>query len=374
MGVMNWPAMTNDQLEQVLVRCESNVAAIRAVQAAGLAEADRRQLPTADGARSLREWTAGRLDVSGDTARGLVRLARCGDPGVRGDVAAGEIGFDRAVAEAALVAAGASEPQRQAARGFDVAGVWRLAARRKAMTPADEREAWAARFCYFQPSLDGQAVDMRARFVGIDAQVVPTAVRQRMDVLPDPPGGRPIKPQRMADAVVSIAQDSLDGPPDGEYAAGPLATVMVDAELAAPTRGQAGAEVTGGPRIGPNTLAEILCSGRVEVNTTGTRPLAVGPTVHAIPPRLRRHVIHRDGGVCAVAGCDSRYRLQVHHIAPRSQGGTHHPANLTCLCWYHHHVVIHGAGYHIDPHSPPQRRRLRAPTEHRDRSPPPNRR
>ena len=60
-------------------------------------------------------------------------------------------------------------------------------------------------------------------------------------------------------------------------------------------------------------------------------------------------------------GCRSRYRLQPHHITPRSQGGTHHPSNLTTLCWYHHHVVIHRHGYQIDPTTPPQRRRFLKP-------------
>jgi hypothetical protein len=41
------------------------------------------------------------------------------------------------------------------------------------------------------------------------------------------------------------------------------------------------------------------------------------------------------------------------------------------LCWYHHHVAIHGMGMEIDPHSPVHRRRLRWPT---GSDPPPGRR
>ncbi len=61
----------------------------------------------------------------------------------------------------------------------------------------------------------------------------------------------------------------------------------------------------GGPRVGPGVLEEILCGGKVEVDVTGARPLGVGPTGSAIPPRLRRFVIARDGGMCTVAGCGS---------------------------------------------------------------------
>ena len=84
-----------------------------------------------------------------------------------------------------------------------------------------------------------------------------------------------------------------------------------------------------------------------------------------IPPRVRRYVLARDGG-CTADACRSRHRLQVHHIIPRSQGGTHDPENLATLCWFHHHVVVHGMSYAIDPDTPPhptppQRRRFKPP-------------
>ena len=83
-----------------------------------------------------------------------------------------------------------------------------------------------------------------------------------------------------------------------------------------------------------------------------------------IPRRLRRFVLHRDGAVCTVAGCTSRYRLQIHHITRWADGGRTNPDNLTTLCWFHHHVVIHGQGFTIDPDSPSQRRRLLRPPIH----------
>jgi hypothetical protein len=67
---------------------------------------------------------------------------------------------------------------------------------------------------------------------------------------------------------------------------------------------------------------------------------------------------------CTVAGCTSRYRLQIHHIIRWADGGRTDPENLTTLCWFHHHVVIHGQGFRIDPDSPPQRRRLLRPPIH----------
>jgi hypothetical protein len=74
-------------------------------------------------------------------------------------------------------------------------------------------------------------------------------------------------------------------------------------------------------------------------------------------------VIARDGG-CGVDGCQSRYRLQVHHIQPKADNGDHDLDNLVTLCWFHHHTIIHGLGYRIDPTSPKQRLRFhrRTPT------------
>ncbi|MGA7282788.1 MAG: HNH endonuclease signature motif containing protein, partial [Acidimicrobiia bacterium] len=61
----------------------------------------------------------------------------------------------------------------------------------------------------------------------------------------------------------------------------------------------------------------------------------------------RRFVLHRDGG-CTADSCNSRYRLQVHHKIPWSEGGATEADNLVTLCWFHHQVVIHGWGFRID--------------------------
>ena len=198
-------------------------------------------------------------------------------------------------------------------------------------------------------------------FPGTDGRIVERALLERADGSPTPPNGRPApRSQRNADALVSIAQGSLEGSPGEGGSAVPLVSIFLDAELAAATDGEAGGEVALGPRIGPLTLEQILRDGSVEILkiSPSGQPLSVGPTARTIPPKLRRYIIHRDGGACTVDGCRSRYRLQPHHIEPRSQGGSHDPSNLTTLCWFHHHVVVHRNGFRIDPHSPPQRRRF----------------
>ena len=169
------------------------------------------------------------------------------------------------------------------------------------------------------------------------------------------------------DALWAISLDSLAGG-DGATidTATPLLTVFVDATDAAASNGQAGVTVEPGPRVGAAAIEAILCDGIIEV-TARTRdgtPLALGRRSRVIPPRLRRWILARDGAVCTVAGCTSRYRLQIHHITRWVDGGRTDAENLTTVCWFRHHVVIHGQGFTIDPHSPPQRRRLLRPPIH----------
>lgn len=165
----------------------------------------------------------------------------------------------------------------------------------------------------------------------------------------------------------AISEESLHGD-DGATidSHAPVVSVFVDATEAVATNGETGIEIEAGPHVGRHALEAVLCDGIVEVTVRsqdGT-PLAMGRRSRVIPPRLRRFVMHRDGGVCTIAGCVSRYRLQAHHMVPWSQGGRTDAGNLTTVCWFHHHIAIHGQGFTIDPATPPQRRRLTRPRIH----------
>ena len=94
MDMTDW---STDRIERLATGAETEIARQRAVQAAALAELDRRQTPSADGCRSLAEWTASRLDVSPETARDLARVARgaADRPDLAAALASGEVGFDR---------------------------------------------------------------------------------------------------------------------------------------------------------------------------------------------------------------------------------------------------------------------------------------
>ncbi len=364
-------AASTDGLEQELLDLEALVARARSRQLELLAELDRRQVAIADGCRTMVEWVSGRLDVGPETASSLVRAfgLLADRPDIGRSLGEGAMSFDRATATAALAAAGASEAAIAASGGLDIATLRRRAAATRRLSRAEERAAFRDRCVWLQPSLDTSSWRLWGQLPGVDGRVVEEALVRRGDEFPPlPDGSRPTREQRHADALVSIAQDSLTA--TSEEAAdggGPLATVFVDAAAAAGSNGEAGAAVAAGPRVGPAVLEEILCGGTVELIAVsaagGVR--AVGRQTRSIPPRLRRFVLWRDGG-CAADGCTSRYRLQPHHRQPRAQGGSNEPDNLTTLCWYHHHVVIHGMGYRIDPRSKRNRLRFLAPDSGRD--------
>lgn len=92
--------LTPDQIEQQLKLEEENIARSRGRQMMLLIAADSMQLQTADGCRSLREWTAGRLDISVDTASRLTATSRRLEaaPDIARQLLDGAISFDRAEA------------------------------------------------------------------------------------------------------------------------------------------------------------------------------------------------------------------------------------------------------------------------------------
>jgi len=73
-------------------------------------------------------------------------------------------------------------------------------------------------------------------------------------------------------------------------------------------------------------------------------PFAVGRRFTALSPKLTRSIRLRDGH-CRWPGCDVRHGLEIHHLVPRSHGGTDEPANLATVCTVAHHheqLIPHG--------------------------------
>jgi hypothetical protein len=271
----------------------------------------------------------------------------------------GGLSFERTVAMMRLADAGADGDILTYSESLDLSGVGRLAARLRRIRRLDERQAFNERYVAIQPTLDESSWRLSGQLPAVDGHVVEAALHARSDGFRALASGEAgSRGQRQADALVAMAHDSLDRTRDPDSSSGGSVSVFVELDDVNQTGGETGCGIAYGPRVGPAVLEELLCTASVQIiGLTDGRPVVTSTASRAIPPAVRRLVAHRDGG-CVIAGCVSRYRLEPHHIRLRSEGGTHDPENLATLCWFHHHVAIHHNSMHLDPHSPPLRRRL----------------
>jgi len=351
-----------DAWQEEIRTVETQIGRLRARQVELIRHLDRYQIDTADGARTMGDWASAHLDLSHQTASRLSQLARAADPAIEQAMAEGKWGLDRAAALVKLRTAGITQELfTEAAEKYSLGRLYGLLDRLRAISPADESDSFEYRYLVIQPNLDESVFKVWGQLPGVDGRIIEKALTARETELPVLPDQRQGQGQRRADALTSICMDSLTGTSEsGEPGrAVTVAEIFIDAHLAAPSYGEQGATVSTGPRVGPNTLSEILCTGRIRVIVTdGLRPIAYSDLGEAIPPQIRSYVLWRDQGQCSIEGCRSRYRLQPHHIKQRHHGGNHNPENLITLCWYHHHVAIHQMGMTINPATPTHRRRL----------------
>lgn len=344
MNIMTDPTLTLDEVESELREVQEAIGRHQARMLELIREADRMQAATIDGSRTMGEWVASRLDLAPENARTLVATARGASdlPEPTHHLSTGIVSFDRLVE---LVRAHRLGVELADHWRWDVSGLRSVIARRRHHIPTQDGDPLAERYLVIQPSLDEAQWRLHGLLTGPDGAIVEAALDRRADEILDGTGERPGLAQRRADALVDVCTRA------GGAETEPELVVFLDVD---------------GPTIGGllpaslDSVDEVACTGRlatIDITDPG-RPLAKGRTSRVIPRRLRQTVLHRDGGRCVIDGCTSRYRLQIHHVVPWSEGGPTDPGNLATVCWFHHHVVIHGQGRRLDPDSPPLRRRF----------------
>jgi len=82
------------------------------------------------------------------------------------------------------------------------------------------------------------------------------------------------------------------------------------------------------------------------------------PNKSTIPPSVRRKILSRDRHLCQIEGCRNTLFLEIHHIKPRTCGGTNDLKNLITLCGGCHRL-LHERGLHKYPDYPLKFKRLR---------------
>lgn len=353
---MDLYTVSTDQLEQELLANQAERARLNVRALEILEELDYRQVATGDGCKSLSEWVAGRLDVSTDTAKSLVRTMRrtVDRPDLREALASG-VSFDRVEALSKI-------PDKLGLlEHLDVGGVDREAALRARITVETEQRSAQDQFLVLQPSLDESWWRLWGGLDGLTGTIVDQAISRAADQLPVDPDQPRDDGWRRAMGLAQIC--ITDDPPPIQV------TVHVDAKHATDSNGETGVVLEAGPRVGQQALEAILCDMIIEVtarNEDGV-PMVYGRRTRTIPAALRRAILHRDRHVCRADGCPSRNRLQIHHLVPWSQGGSTSPDNLITLCWYHHQIIIHQQGF--TPHPHPNHGRIRF-TRNANRAPP----
>jgi 5-methylcytosine-specific restriction endonuclease McrA len=105
-------------------------------------------------------------------------------------------------------------------------------------------------------------------------------------------------------------------------AAGPAARIVVhqcpDCERTTVTTSR------GERRLAPAQVEALGCDARIEQQGKPNRA--------TIKPSVRAAVLARDRHRCTTPGCRSAHFLEVHHVKPRSQGGSNRAGNLVTLC------------------------------------------
>jgi len=131
------------------------------------------------------------------------------------------------------------------------------------------------------------------------------------------------------------SDDNAVVPPRGENAWHSNYRVV---EKRCPTCHKAWMDTRAGPiEIERETREMIECDAEVLAgDDSAGKP---GHRKSAIPPTVRRLVLARDDARCQVPGCPNHRWLDLHHILPRSKGGTHNAANLVTVCTTHHEAL-----------------------------------
>ncbi len=215
----------------------------------------------------------------------------------------------------------------------------RLARSRRTPTAEDGRQRREARHLrmWWQP--DRGMLAIRGELPDLDGALLEATINRMVDRM-NPAKGESwdTRDHRAADALVDLCArfGDVESP---VTRARPLLVVEI------PLHGPA--EIVGIPL--PDAMVESLRAQAgvepVVVDPEGV-PVARGARGSALSTKITRAVLLRDGH-CRWPGCERRTGLQVHHLVPRSAGGTDEIANLAAVCAgggtdHHARLVPHG--------------------------------
>jgi Domain of unknown function (DUF222)/HNH endonuclease len=282
------------------------------------------------------ESAAGRDGVSARTVRETLETARALEslPAVAAAAHAGDLSPEQLGPVVALADEATDAEWAERAPNVAPADLARLARTKSKPTVEDARARREARYLRMWWQHDSGMLHLRGALPDIDGARFETAVNRLIDRM-RPPKGRPwdSRDHRGADALVGLSDllDTVEPP-----VAAPKPLLVVEVPMTGP------AEVAGIPL--PDAMVEQLRAGaRIEpvlVDDHGVAA-AIGRRSSALSPKIVRAVLLRDGH-CRVPGCEIRHGLEVHHLRPRSWGGTDDIGDLAAVCRSagHHGLLV----------------------------------
>ena len=311
--------VSDQSAAQVHASLRSSLAAVDEAQKCAVlwfGEIMRRRLYRDLGHASMNQYATEELGFSKSRTRDFMRLARRLDdlPAVRAAVASGELGYTKAREIVAVATAETEGDWLKAARGT-----------RQELVREVKKVRQAARV---DP---GQGELLPAEPTVVAPKELP--VRFQMDLTPEQEARRAALVERLhklGDVPTDRAELMLEAlaalveakGPRGPLASRPPVQIHVHEEAA-----------TGRMTVRTDTGERDLSgaeAARMHCDATICRPGQRNTST--IPPRTRREVIARDRHRCQAPGCGRTRFLEVHHINPRTQGGTNQLINLTTLC------------------------------------------
>jgi hypothetical protein len=151
--------------------------------------------------------------------------------------------------------------------------------------------------------------------------------------------------QRYADALVDIAQRSLDSDGGGESSSYEV-MVHVDLETLATANGR-GARIEGGPAIPRETIDRIMCDSFIRHIVERDGHVVDAGARRRHPTKRQRAALEARDEMCRFPGCSASGYREAHHIDLHSQGGETKLDKLVLLCSFHHRL-LHAGGFRIE--------------------------
>ncbi len=347
-------AMGDERLEeqlQLVGRCESRLAAVKADRLAALARRD--------GEAQAADVLRNDVGQSRGSAKREVRLAGqlAKVPRTAGALAEGAITpqHARLIAEAAEQAppgAPIDEGELLAAAGREPADLFGRTVREhlneRSGDDLEERRKRqrAQRRLTIKQQPDGM-FELFGRFDPVTGSRIETAITAAANRLwhAEDPESRPTPRQRMADAFEMLVAHG--GGDDNAKGAAPGVDLLVIVDYDTLAGRLANPRLADGTPLSAEELLRLACDAKIlpAIFDQKGQPLWLGRGRRHASAAQRTALVARDGG-CIGCGA-SPNRCQAHHIRHWEHGGTTDIDNMCLLCYHCHHHEVHINGAQI---------------------------